>query len=194
MSKFFSFFIELVKTAAIVFILAWIIRAFVIQPFIIEGSSMEPNFHNKQLILIDKLSYHIHSPRRGDVIVFESPQNHAVYYIKRIVGLPGDQITIKNGEVFVNNKKDPESYLSQGQKTIVGGSETASLEEKVGPNQFFVLGDNRDASSDSREWGLLDKNLIAGRFMVVVYPRHWFKQAKNNSSAIFGMNLTENIL
>lgn len=181
MNKFLSFFIELIKTVAIVFVLAWVIRAFVIQPFIIEGSSMEPNFHNKQLILIDKISYRIHSPRRGDVIVFESPQNHAVYYIKRIVGLPGDQVTIKNGGVYVNNQIDTEAYLAPGQKTIVEGSEVGSLEVKVGPDQFFVLGDNRDASSDSREWGLLDRNLIAGRFLVVIYPRHWYKQSKTSS-------------
>ncbi len=174
LAKFFSFFIELLKTVAIVFVLAFIIRYFFIQPFIIEGSSMEPDFHDRQLILIDKITYRFHGPKLGDVVVFESPQNHAVYYIKRVIGTPGDQVTIKGGAVYVNNQKISEPYLKNGQKTIIDGTETGVLDEKIPANQYFVLGDNRDASSDSREWGILDKSLIAGRFMVVIYPRHWY--------------------
>ncbi|MDO8513086.1 MAG: signal peptidase I [bacterium] len=182
-NKFLIFFIELLKTVAIVFVLAFIIRYFVIQPFVIEGNSMEPDFHDRQLILINKLSYRIHNPNRGDVIVFESPQNHSIYYIKRIIGIPGDEIQLKEGDVYLNGEKIDEPYLSLGQKTTADTSATGTLDVTVGRDQFFVMGDNRDQSSDSREWGLLDKNLISGKFLVVIYPRDsWYSQANQNAS------------
>ena len=172
--RFFSFFIELIKTVAIVFVLAFIIRYFFIQPFIIEGSSMEPNFHDRQLILIDKITYRFQQPKMGDVVVFESPQNHAIYYIKRIIGLPGDKVSVKNGEVYINNAKITEPYLEDNQKTIVDGSEAGVLELKVPNDQYFVMGDNRDASSDSREWGFLEKKYIAGKFLLVIYLTKYY--------------------
>lgn len=184
-SRFYGFMIELLKTIAIVFVLAFIIRYFLIQPFIIEGSSMEPTYHDKQLILIDKISYRISAPKRGDVVVFESPQNHAIYYIKRIIGLPGDEVTIKNGSVFVNGKQIEENYLARGQKTTVEGMSSAELDQKVGKDQYFVMGDNRDRSSDSREWGLLDKELIAGKLLVVIYPRDSY--SFNSETRKFGL-------
>lgn len=186
-SKIIAFFIELLKTVAIVFILAFIIRFFIIQPFIIEGNSMEPNYHNRQLILIDKLSYRFHQPKRTDVIVFESPQNHAVYYIKRVIGLPGQIVTIKDGDVYINDAKLSEPYLASGQKTTVGNDPAQPFSITVGANQLFVMGDNRDQSSDSREWGLLDENLISGKLLVVIYPRDaqiMSSQAENKSSQL----------
>lgn len=181
LTKFFSFFLELIKTVAIVFVLAFIIRYFLIQPFIIEGSSMEPNFHDRQLILVNKISYRFQQPKLGDVIVFESPQNHSVYYIKRIIGVPGDEVAIRDGSVFVNNQQISEPYLKKDQVTTADGSGSGVLDEKIPANQFFVLGDNRDASSDSREWGFLDRNLIAGKFLVVIYPtKAWYGQTSTD--------------
>lgn len=182
-NKLISFFIELAKTIAIVFILAFVIRYFFIQPFVIEGSSMEPNFHNRQLILIDKISYRFHEPKRGDVVVFESPQNPSVFYIKRVIGLPGQHILIKDGDVYIDGEKISEPYLEKGQKTSIQGFDTNTVDEKIPQDEFFVMGDNRDQSSDSREWGLLKRNAIAGKFMVVIYPRNkWYSYTNQNSS------------
>ena len=186
-NRILAFFIELAKTIAIVFILAFVIRYFFIQPFVIEGSSMEPNFHNRQLILIDKISYRFHDPKRGDVIVFESPQDPSVYYIKRVIGLPGQHVLIKDGDVYVNGKKLSEPYLTKGQKTSIEGYESNTIDEKIPNDEFFVMGDNRDQSSDSREWGLLKRSAIAGRFMVVLYPRNSWYSYTNQNSSIFSL-------
>lgn len=170
-----NFSLELVKTVAIVFTLAFVIRYLLIQPFVIEGSSMEPNFHNRQLIIIDKLSYRLREPSRSDVVVFESPQNMNVYFIKRIIGLPGDSIRITQGEVYINGNKLNEPYLKPDQKTSIEGSDLGTLEKTLSQNEFFVMGDNRDQSSDSREWGILPRKNIVGRFWFVIYPRNsWY--------------------
>jgi signal peptidase I len=152
----------------LILIIAFVIRQFFMQPFLIDGQSMEPNFHNNQLILVDKLTYKFKDPQRGDVVVFASPPDPRVYFIKRIIGLPGDDISIRNGNVYVNNEQLREPYL-EGQKTLAHGSMGRTLETTVPPNNYFVLGDNRDESSDSRDWGDLPRNNIVGRSWIVIY-------------------------
>ncbi len=149
-------------------LLAFILRFFVIQPFVVEGSSMEPNFHNEEYIVIDKISYRFRPPQRGEVVVLHPPIQPDQNYIKRIIGLPGEKISIQDGDVFINGQKIEESYLgTENHKTEpLNQRESATL----GPDEYFVLGDNRSHSSDSREWGKLPKENIEGRTWVIAYP------------------------
>lgn len=167
-------FFEIFKVAAGVFLAAWFIRVALFQPFVVEGSSMEPNFHNGQYLFVEKLSYDFHGPKRGDVVVFKYPLDTSVDYIKRVIGLPGDDITVKDGQVLVNNQMLKETYLSAGQKTILlNGSQTVYA-VTVPPGQYFMMGDNRDHSADSREGWLLPKKDIIGKTALVLFPANNF--------------------
>jgi signal peptidase I len=174
LTKVGHFFIEFLKTAIIIGIIAFVIRYFVVQPFIVEGASMEPNFHNNDYLLIEKWSEYFADPKRGDVVVFRYPDNPSVNYIKRVIGIPGDKVTIKDGRVTVTTQNSSqgqvlnETYLSQG--TLTSGNSEITL----GKDEFFVLGDNRNNSSDSREWGVLPKKNIVGRAFIVIIPKDDF--------------------
>jgi len=164
-------FWEIFKVLVIVFVSAIIIRGFVAQPFIVEGSSMEPDFHSGEYLLVEKLGYHFHRPNRGDVIVFRYPNNPEISYIKRIIGLPGETIQVYKNQVFANNTKLTEDYLSPKEITAISQNPDTPYEITLTDEQFFVMGDNRQHSSDSREWGPLDRKFIIGRSALVLYPR-----------------------
>lgn len=166
-----NFFWELIKVFLIAIAIIVPIRYFLVQPFFVRGASMEPNFEDGQYLVIDELSYRFRPPARGEVIVFRYPQNHTQFFIKRIIGLPGEQVSIQNGQVIIRNDKykdgvvlDESSYLSPTLRT--GGNLTMQL----GANEYFVLGDNRPASSDSRSWGVLHRNEIIGRAWIRAFP------------------------
>lgn len=164
---------EFIKTVAIIVLIAFFVRFYLVQPFVVEGSSMEPNFHNGEYLLVDKLTYRFRAPRRGDVIVFHPPSAPNLNYIKRIIALPNEQIEIRNGEIFVNGAKLTESYIPE-EETLVRDSQAANVAQKLGPEQYFVLGDNRSHSSDSREWGNMPRTNIIGRAWLIVFPiRHF---------------------
>lgn len=159
---------ELLKLLIIVVVVAFILRYFVMQPFIVEGQSMEPNFQDDELLIVEKISYMFRDPRRGEVVVFRFPGSPNLNYIKRIVGVPGDRVSIHDGAVFVNGQRLNEPYLN-GIQTF--SPAFSSVEESpLGPNEYFVLGDNRAHSSDSREWGVVPKMNIIGRAYLVVFP------------------------
>jgi len=160
---------ELAKTIFVVALLAWVLKSAVIQPFVIDGMSMEPSFSNNEYILVNKISYKVQDPQRGDVVVFKAPDNPQYDYIKRIIGLPGDIVAVKNGKVFINNKELDEKYIKS--ETIVGSSINGSLETVVAKDDYFVMGDNRNHSTDSREFGQLPKENIVGKAWVVLYPK-----------------------
>ncbi len=143
-------------------------RAFVVQPFIVEGESMEPNFHDKEYIIIDKLSYRFHQPKRGEVLVFHPPVAVGQNYIKRVIGLPGETIVIDQNAVTINGKKIDEPYLGSiaNQPDQFG----THINTTLGKDEYFVLGDNRNHSSDSREWGKLPAANIEGRTWFVAIP------------------------
>jgi signal peptidase I len=157
-----------IQSVVITVLLAFLLRVFVVQPFVVDGSSMEPNFHNNEYIIIDKLSYRFHNPKRGDVIVLHPPVAVAENYIKRIIGLPGETVSVENGDVFINGQKIDEPYLGdENHKTTpfnMSGPVT------LGPNDYYVMGDNREHSSDSRDWGILNRSEIEGRTWFVVFP------------------------
>lgn len=168
---------------------AIIIRFYIIQPFTISGSSMEPTFQDKEYILVNELSYHLVSPKRGDVVIFRHPtpacndfieksylnqvffQGPCSNYIKRVIAGPGETVTVRDGRVSVRTKSGQEMQLNEDyiQSNIPTlGNQTVSL----GKNEFYVMGDNRspNASSDSREWGVLPKDHILGRALVILLP------------------------
>jgi len=167
--------VEVFKVVAIVFISAVIIRYFVFQPFVVEGSSMEPDFRSGEYLLIEKLGYRFKEPARGDVVVFHYPLNQKVNYIKRIIALPGERLTIRDGQVLVDGRLLRESYLAPEEKTYLNRDPERPYEIVLTTNQYFVLGDNRDHSSDSRDWGPLERRHIIGRSALVLYPRAEFR-------------------
>ncbi len=173
---------EIIETIVLTVLMFLIIRL-AVQNFTIDGHSMEPTLHNLELILVDKWSYHFHAPTRGDVIVFVAPPNPSEDYIKRVIGLPGDVVTIHNTTVIVNGKQLNELYVkSQNQ-----GNQYPSFTNMVIPRgAYLVLGDNRAGSSDSRDWGCLPKINIIGRAALVYWP---FGQDNNgllpNEASIF---------
>ena len=129
---------------------------------------MEPTFHNGEYILVDKLSYRFHSPGRGDVIVFEYPQDPSLDYIKRVIGLPGDHVVIQNDHVYVDNVQLNEPYIAAEPDYSTSGCSYCNVEVPKG--DLFVLGDNRNNSSDSHVWGLLPIKNVIGRAMLAYWP------------------------
>lgn len=162
-------FLELIKIVVISLAIVLPIRAYVAQPFIIEGDSMEPNFSDGQYLIIDELSYNFKEPQRGEVIVFHSPVQPSIFLIKRIIGLPGEEVKIEGGKIIITTKDSErivlnEEYIPKGIETI------PNSEIKLEVSEYFVLGDNRNRSSDSRAWGVLPKNNITGRAFVRLWP------------------------
>ena len=144
------------------------IRVFIAQPFVVEGLSMYPTFDDKDYLIVDELSYRFHAPIRGDVIIFRYPGNPSVFYIKRIIGLPGEQVSINQGLVTVTKADGTPVTLEE--PYVVAEDATYTDTTTLGPDQYFVMGDNRPKSSDSRVWGPLPKDDIIGRAYIRVYP------------------------
>lgn len=173
---FLYFVFDLLKTGIVVFIVAFSLRYFAIQPFVVDGESMMPNFVNNEYILAEKVSYLFGEPKRGDVVVFRYPGNPNISYIKRIIGLPGETIAIENNSIKITSKDYPsgttldEGYISKAMVTVVSNSENGALERTLSGDEYFVMGDNRQHSSDSREWGALPKANIIGRTWLTILP------------------------
>ena len=146
------------------------IRWFLFQPFVVTGDSMRPNFHDGNYLIVDELSYRLREPGRGEVIVLRFPNETSQFFIKRIVGLPGERVVIENGKVIIYNEDHPnglaleEGYLPNNNQTY------GNIDRKLGDLEYFVLGDNRLASSDSRIWGPLKKSDIVGRVYIRILP------------------------
>lgn len=159
---------EIIETIVLTVLMFLVIR-FAVQNFNIEGHSMEPSLHDQELILVDKWTYLFHPPTRGDVIVFVAPPQPSQDYIKRVIGVPGDVITIQNTTVIVDGVPLRETYVDpRNQGTTFEDKRIANL--VVPPNDYFVLGDNRANSSDSRVWGFVPQQNIVGRAAFVYWP------------------------
>lgn len=160
---------EIVRFSIIALIVVIPIRMFIAQPFIVSGASMENTFQGGEYLIVDQVSYYFHKPERGDVIIFRYPGDPSKFFIKRVIGLPGETIAIKNSTVTITNTEHPrgvvlnEPYI----KTMVGHNDTT---ETLGEREYFVMGDNRDQSSDSRAWGVLQEERIIGRAFLRLFP------------------------
>jgi signal peptidase I len=159
---------EVIETIVLTILMFLVIR-FAVQNFNIEGHSMEPSLHDQELILVDKWTYLFHPPSRGDVIVFIAPPQPSQDYIKRVIGIPGDVISIQNTNVIVDGVPLKETYVDpKNQGTTFDDKRIFNM--VVPPNDYFVLGDNRANSSDSRVWGFVPKQNIIGRAALVYWP------------------------
>lgn len=176
---FMYFMFDLLKTGVIVFVIAFCLRYFAVQPFVVDGESMLPTYVNNEYILAEKVSYLTGEPKRGDVIVFHYPGNPSVSYIKRIIGLPGDTVSIADNSVKIINNTYPtgfalnETYLPTSDLTLISEG-NGTMKKTLGDKEYFVMGDNRQHSSDSREWGILPRANIIGRSWLTVLPFNKF--------------------
>ena len=171
---------ELVKVIVISLVIIVPIRYFLIKPFYVKGASMEPNYFNKQYLIIDEISYRLATPSRGDVVVFKYPLDQRQYFIKRVIGLPTERVTIADGEIKIYNTINPngkivaEPYIPAGVQTLGQVDVTLTAE------QYFLLGDNRMASLDSRVFGPVQRQLIIGRTLLRGWPLDQFGLLTNN--------------
>lgn len=173
--------LELIQFVVTVLALFFFIRIFIGQPFIVDGSSMSPNFETGQFLIIDKLTYHISQPSRGDVVVFKYTKNKDpnispiknfltpnTYFIKRIIGLPGDRVIVANGTTTIITTSGETFRFPEPFVVFPDSIKTADL--LLGSDEYFVMGDNRAESYDSRSWGALKEEDIQGRAFIRVFP------------------------
>jgi len=170
MKKLGSFILELVQVVVFAVSIFLFVYLLVLQPHKIKGQSMEPNFHDGQYLLTDKVSYRLGEPKRGDVVVFRAPPSYSDEFIKRIVGLPGDTVKVEDGGVYLNGKKLEEEYIPQEFLTRAGQFAQDGKQITVPEGSYFVFGDNREHSLDSRGLGLIKKQYITGRAWVIYWP------------------------
>lgn len=155
---------EFIKVVIISVVIVLPIRTYVAQPFIVSGASMEPNFDDGEYLIVDELTYQFREPQRGEVIVFRYPLNPSNFFIKRIVGLSRESVNIKSGKISIDGKLLAEPYLDPKLET------TPEINVTLKNGEYFVLGDNRPHSSDSRFWGVLPKDKIMGRALLRLWP------------------------
>ncbi|OQX01016.1 signal peptidase I [Candidatus Parcubacteria bacterium A4] len=169
MNKYFSFIFEVVRITVIALLIVLPVRYFLFQPFLVNGQSMEPNFSQNDYLIIDEISYRLGEPERGDIVVFKYPEDPSKRFIKRVIGLPGETVEIGNGQVVIHGKDgsrvlDETGYLAYNILTI------GNVNVSVGENEYFVMGDNRVASFDSRSWGVLPRKNIIGKVFLRAWP------------------------
>ena len=162
--------VEWLKTIIFALLIAFLVRNYLFQPYKVQMGSMQPTLHNNDLIMVNKITYRIKKPNRGDIVVFNPPGNTSnIHYIKRIVGLPGESVQVKEGKVFINQTELIEPYLSQIDTPGFVGPVV------LGVDEFFVLGDHRNNSMDSRDFGAITKDHIHGKTMFVLWPMKDFQ-------------------
>jgi signal peptidase I len=173
MKKTLSFIWELIKITAIALVIVIPIRYFLFQPFLVKGQSMEPNFKEGDYLIVDEISYRIRAPERGDVIVLNFPQNPSQRLIKRIMGLPGETVEVKDNKVSVC-KEDSCQTLNESSYIPNSLQTDGDLKIELKQNEYFVMGDNRPYSFDSRRFGVLPKEDIIGKVFLRAWPFNSF--------------------
>lgn len=167
-----NFFTELLKFVIIAAAIVFPIRLFVAQPFIVSGASMDPTFEDGEYLIVDELSYRFEEPERLDVIIFRFPKNPKEFFIKRIIGLPGETVTIEGNTVRVTRADG--SALTLEEAYVINHGNGTSRSVTLKDDEYFVMGDNRPESSDSRVWGVLPRENIIGRAFVRLLPINTF--------------------
>jgi signal peptidase I len=166
-----NFIVELFKFTVIALAVVLPIRFFIAQPFVVQGASMDPTFATGEYLIINQLGYHLGNPQRGDVIVFKFPKDETKYFIKRVIGLPGEEVIIKNTSVIIKNKDNPQGFTLPEPYISVQNERSETYDSGIiGTDQYFVMGDNRLQSYDSRSWGILSRDFIIGTPFVRLFP------------------------
>lgn len=161
-------FWELLKFIVISLAIVIPIRMFIMQPFVVSGLSMFPSFNDKEYLIVDELSYNFRDPVRGEVVIFRYPKNPSIFYIKRVIGLPNETVKITGTTATIINEEHPEGFTID--QPYVENTSNTPNETKLGDGEYFVMGDNRSASSDSRYWGALPRKNIIGRAYLRLLP------------------------
>jgi signal peptidase I len=159
---------DLLRFAIIAILVVIPLRLFIAQPFIVSGSSMYPTFQDKNYLIVDELSYKLRNPERDDVIIFKYPKDTTKYFIKRIIGLPNETVDINGSEITITNKNNKEALTLD--EPFVKNEAQNNTHFELKDNEYFVMGDNRNASSDSRYWGAVPRKLIVGRAFLRLWP------------------------
>lgn len=165
-----SFFGDIIRFALIAFIIVVPIRIFIAQPFIVQGASMLPTFDTGQYLIVDQLSYRFQQPLRGEVVIFKHPLTPSTFLIKRVIGLPGETVSLRNQTVTIQNAEYPEGLVLDEPYIREQAVRYEPKTTVLGLGEYFVLGDNRNASSDSRVWGTLDQKFIIGKAFLRLLP------------------------
>ena len=171
--KTWEFIWEMAKITVISLVIILPIRYFLIQPFYVKGASMEPNFHDHEYLIIDEISYRFNEPQRGDIVVFKYPRDPRQFFIKRVIGLPGETVKIENGSIFITSATGQtntlkEDYLSAEVETRLPVSSYGEV--KLKDDEYYLMGDNRDQSLDSRVFGPVKTDFIIGRTWIRGWP------------------------
>lgn len=165
-----AFLLDILQTIVLAIAIFMVVYLFLFQPHQVQGHSMDPNFADGEYLLTDKISYRFNDPKMGDVIVFHAPIARRDDYIKRIIATPGQTILIKDGKFYINDKLLDESYLPSDFITRPGAFLNEGKSYLVSSDEYFVVGDNRDHSSDSRSWGPVKRKDIIGKAWLVYWP------------------------
>jgi len=158
---------ETIRFVVITIIIVVPFRLFIAQPFIVSGDSMVPTFHNGEYLIVDELSYYLREPSRGEVIIFRYPKEPSKFFIKRVIGLPGETVTITNGHIEITEVNGTRITLSE---PYVKAEVLSDMNTILAADEYFVMGDNRNASSDSRFWGPVPQQLLVGRAFARLLP------------------------
>lgn len=161
-------FWELLRFAVLALAIVIPIRLFIAQPFIVSGSSMYPTFENGDYLIVDELSYRLGEPERDDVVIFRYPKDTKKFFIKRIIGLPNETVEVKDGWVTIFNDEYKEGLRLE--EPYIKNTTNYNTRAKLGSDEFFVMGDNRNASSDSRYWGTVKRKLLVGKAFLRLWP------------------------
>lgn len=159
-----SFFMEILQSLLVAAVLAFLIHTFIMQNFRIPSGSMEPTLQIQDYIFASKLAYRLDEPKRGDIVVFKYPKDTSRYFVKRLIAVGGETVAIKDSELYIDGELVPEDYLPQGLRFGSYGPVT------VPEGNYLMLGDNRNNSSDSRDWGFVPRNLIVGKEIFIYWP------------------------
>ena len=163
-----NFWLELGKLIFISLVIVIPFRLYVAQPFIVEGASMDPTFKSGEYLIVDELTYHWSDPKRGSVLIFRYPRDPSKYFIKRVIGLPGETLEIKDGIVTIKNEVSPLGFVID--EPYIKFPKTDNLLITLGEDEYFVMGDNRLGSADSRIWGPVPREDVIGRPIIRFMP------------------------
>lgn len=169
MKNFLASFFEILEISLIAIVTVFIVRTFLLQPFLVNGASMEPNFENGDYLLIDEITYRLRAPERGEVIVFRFPGDESTFYIKRIIGLPGETVALGKNGIKITNQENSDGFFIK-EPYLPDGLNYNEKSITLNSSQYFVMGDNRSYSFDSRSWGPLERKELIGLVRLRLWP------------------------